>query len=388
MLRILNCVNDEKFIDNLIDVMDFSSSDTVINDFICISNLPIHFHYVKKTDKIKILPANDFIDYLREKAYNVIIIHSLGAITIDLINHIPQEVKIVWVAWGFDLYSFPIAEHPLIKIDLYKPLTWREIRPKGKKWIQTKHAYLHYKFHQDDIEKAISRIDYFSGVISREYSLLKQNSFVQAKPITFRYFSLKDSFNIDNLKGEYVKGNDILVGNSGDPTNNHLDIFRMLSQVNLSTQQIYVPLSYGGTPEYRRKVKEVGYQIWGERFVPLETFIPYQDYINIINKCGHVVMYHERQQAMGNIYQGIWMGCKVYLSETGEVYKMFKEKGVKIFSTQRDLNLIHLSSNLENNFQITNREIMIQDFSSDQYLKGIYEMYKIIESDIYGSTKC
>ena len=99
-------------------------------------------------------------------------------------------------------------------------------------------------------------------------------------------------------------------------------------------------------------------------------------------------MYHERQQAMGNIYQGIWMGCKVYLSETGEVYKMFKEKGVKIFSVQRDLNLFHLSSNLENNYQIINRKIMIQNFSSDHYLKGIYEMYKIIESDIYGTSKC
>ena len=49
-----------------------------------------------------------------------------------------------------------------------------------------------------------------------------------------------------------------LIGNSGDPTNNHLDVFDFLKKHDIGNRNIYVPLSYGGSKRYREVVKDVG----------------------------------------------------------------------------------------------------------------------------------
>lgn len=57
---------------------------------------------------------------------------------------------------------------------------------------------------------------------------------------------------------EWVSGENILVGNSATPTNNHIEIFRILSRLRLpESSKIVVPLSYGDV-HYREKIVELG----------------------------------------------------------------------------------------------------------------------------------
>jgi hypothetical protein len=126
-------------------------------------------------------------------------------------------------------------------------------------------------------------------------------------------------------------GDSILVGNSGDPSNNHLDAFLWLSRQRFSTgRRVVVPLSYGGNEEYRKVVLNKGRQLFGELFYPVLDFMPLEDYNELIKSCGIVIMNHLRQQGFGNIVTALAMGATVYLQPRTTVSAGLKNLGFTI----------------------------------------------------------
>lgn len=384
-LKILNCVFDEKFIDDLIEVMDFTSTNSIINEYVCITDTPSTYKYVKQFNRIQHVNEGDFIPFVIKKGYNVILLHNLNSIPINIIRKLPRAIKVVWLAWGTDIYNFPIKEAPFIKLDLYREYTRKVIAPDFIGWLQQKHGYIHYLLHRNEIREAIERIDYFSGVIPAEYKMMSQYPWFKAKEISFNYFKLNDFIQPKNKYAESYVGNNILIGNSGDPTNNHLDVFEFLKKNDIGNRNIYVPLSYGGSKRYREVVKDVGVRTFGSNFIALDTFMPYEEYCKIISSCGYVFMFHERQQGMGNILAALWNGCKLFLSDTSEVYRMFKNYGVHVFSIQNDLVCTGCGRPLTYEEIIDNREQLIKKKSPKFFLENIYKMYATFQKDIYGN---
>ena len=384
-LRILNCVFDEKFIDDLIEVMDFTSTNNIINEYACITDILPTYKYVKQCDRIQHINERNFISFVIKKEYNVILLHNLNSIPINVLRKLPKTIKVVWIAWGTDIYNSPIKEHPFIRLDLYKEQTRKVIAPNFIDWLRQKHGYIHYLLHRNEIREAIERVEFFSGVIPSEYIMMSQHPWFKAKEISFNYFKLNDFVQPENKYTESYVGNNILIGNSGDPTNNHLDVFEILKEHDIGNRKIYVSLSYGGSKCYRDVVKDVGTRIFGSNFIVLDTFMPYEEYCKIIASCGYVIMFHERQQGMGNILAALWNGCNLYLSETSEVYKMYKNYGVHVFSIQKDLVCTGCECPLTYDEVIDNREQLIKKRSPKFFLENIYKMYAIIQNDIYGN---
>lgn len=382
-LKILNCVFDEKFIDDLIEVMDFTSTNNIINEYVCIADTPSTYKYVKQFNRIQHINEGDFIPFVIKKGYNVILLHNLNSIPINIIRKLPRKIKVVWLAWGMDIYNSPIKEAPFIKLDLYREYTRKVIAPDFIGWLQQKHGYIHYLLHRNEIREAIERIDFFSGVMPAEYKMMSQHPWFKAKEITFNYFKLNDFIQPKNKYAESYVGNNILIGNSGDPTNNHLDVFEFLKKHDIGNRNIYVPLSYGGSKRYREVVKEVGVRTFGSNFIALDTFMPYEEYCKIIASCGYVIMFHERQQGMGNILAALWNGCKLFLSDTSEVYRMYKNYGVHVFSIQNDFVCTGCGLPLTYEEIIDNREQLIKKRSPKFFLENIYKMYATFQKDIY-----
>lgn len=377
-MNILHWVTDDKFIDDLISVMEYTKGKHNHVYAIITDNDSRNFIYIKKKEFIKIIHPSDLIATLNH--YDVIVLHGLRAGVFDFINKMPHGIKIVWSAWGYDLYSIPNKRFPFIKLRLYKPYTKRAIHESMRKRLEEFRVTVNYMRHRQEIERAISRINYFSSVIPQEYELMQKNPFFKAKQVGFHYISLDDVVSEENLGTLLPIGNDILVGNSGDPANNHLDIFEYLRHIDIAGSKVYVPLNYGGTEAYREKVKSVGKEYWGENFVALDSFLPYQKYYKIISSCGNVIMFHERQQAMGNIRQGVWNGCKVFLSDSGLAYKFHKSLGLKVFSVQEELTSEWLKMQLSSVDIKLNRTKMINSISRTCLLNDIYHMYEILES--------
>jgi hypothetical protein len=169
------------------------------------------------------------------------------------------------------------------------------------------------------------------------------------------------------LKGNehiHVNGNDILIGNSANYTNNHLEVFYKINEIGIGNRKVILPLSYGDA-QYGDYIHYQGVSIFGSDLISLRQFMPLEQYTLTLQRCGIVIMNHYRQQAIGNIVMMIWIGAKVYLNESNTFYNYLKRIGVKVFSIDSDLNSENkkVFTNLEESEAMENRRIITAVFS-------------------------
>lgn len=370
-MRILHCVRDEKFIDDTIDVCE-----SIVNNhehtFVIFSNsIKAKFKYIKKVYKIRCCLSSDFLEYVNCN-FDVVIIHSLASVPFDKIRKIKNNIKVVWISWGFDLYTFPHPELSFIKIPLYHEETKKLVKPSLKLYLQQKHALFHTLFNLSVIRKNISRIDFFSGILPEEYELMKRSSFFNAKRVQWHYTSMY-TYTYEQIE---CHDNNILIGNSADPSNNHVDIFKAIKPFVHKNLKVIVPLSYGGNSNYRKKVTALGDKLFGNQFVPILDFIPIEKYLRLISSCRNVIMGHERQQAIGNINESLRFGCRLFLFKSSMNFKHYSSLGFKIYTIEDDLRL--LSEVIDKEICTENICLMEKKKSNEVYWNSIREMFNEI----------
>lgn len=378
MLKILNLVPDMFYTNQLIDVCEYTKGKHQHYYIILSNSEHIVLHSIKR-DNVEILKGNQLFDFIETNNINVVVLHGLGTIPIEQIAKIPSNIKVVWFAWGYDIYTSPHFLMPFIKVNLYHRLT-KKLLCKGlanKKHILNGLVYQLLKYRTT--KNSISRIDYFSGVIPEEYTLISKKKYFRAKEVTFNYFSISDP---TEKLSTTLTDTDFLVGNSGDPTNNHIDLFYLLKERGLDNKKIIVPLSYGGTAEYKEKVINLGKDLFGDNFIPLTEFLPTDKYYELISSCSNIVMGHERQQAVGNIMQSIWLGKKVFLSSSSIVYKHLKNLGYNVYSIQKDLHAPNADNMLDEESVRQNKDTYMQNYSTSVKLENLKKTYSILEEDI------
>ncbi|MGI2059774.1 TDP-N-acetylfucosamine:lipid II N-acetylfucosaminyltransferase [Shewanella baltica] len=131
----------------------------------------------------------------------------------------------------------------------------------------------------------------------------------------------------------------IQVGNSADPTNNHVQVFEQLNQLDIQNRvgKIYCPLSYGN-PVYADQIKHLGEVMFGDKFYPLIDFMPLSQYNQILDEVDIAIFAHNRQQAMGNIINLVGRGKTVYMRCDTSSYALLTRLGIKVCSLD-DLSL-------------------------------------------------
>ena len=119
----------------------------------------------------------------------------------------------------------------------------------------------------------------------------------------------------------------VLLGNSGDPTNNHMDAIKYMKSPRLCDCEIYSPLSYGDKAYIDFIEKWMRKKI-GKRFVSLNSYMNREEYLNFLSTIDLVVMNHNRQQAVGNIISALVLGKPVFMKKNSVTYKMLKRMNV------------------------------------------------------------
>lgn len=384
MINIVHCVTDEKFAKNIVTTFEFLADRCHSNYVYIESSKPKKLLYIKDNASIEHLKIDELMSRLQQGKYDVLFLHSLRSMPLNHIPLIPLQVKVVWLAWGFDIY-YRVGARPLVEVpNVYLPETKKLMKPTMSEIFTKTGKRLYKMFIQDRImRKAVARVDFFSGVFPEEFDMMRCNSFFRARPIEYRYASPSSNISLDLLNTEEpVMGMNILVGNSGDPSNNHADIFKKMSKVELGDRKIIVPLNYGGTSCYRQRVKELGKHLWGNRFITIESFMPYENYKSFISSCGFRIFGHERQQAIGNIRVAFRSGCKVFLSKSSIIYRHQAALGLKIYTIQDDIEnggLLTLPTDKETR---DNRMIAVIDDLSSKQIERLNNMTDIIFSEI------
>ena len=275
-----------------------------------------------------------------------IIIHGLFSIRLaELLALQPWLLKkCYWVIWGGDLY--------LKKNDFIEDIKF------GLKW----------KFGEFWRTFVIRRFGHLVTHVKGDFKLARQ--WYGAKGEWHECFVYPSNLHHEILITQNPhKGTNILVGNSADPSNHHIDVLNKLLPYKCDDVRIYVPLSYGDNA-YAETVVTYGQKQFGDKFIPLLDFIPFEKYLELLGEIDIALFNHRRQQGMGNITTLLGLGKKVYMRSDVTPWEFFNKLGVHVF----DINQIDPTP-LETAKSTKNRQIISSHFTKErliQQLEGIF----------------
>lgn len=317
----------------------------------------------------------------------LVFFHCLSDNMVEVINNLDQKVKIVWMIWGDEMNLKPI----LLQKSL-KPLTYNFIKKENSSTL--KYIYSHFLFLHKIMfflqtkqihpiirrKKAFSRINYGAFFIQEDLDFFNKRNNFEIMPFWFSYYNIEDTCGEIVFENQIKKKN-ILIGNSGDPRNNHLDIFHNLSAFNLENRLIICPLNYGASEKYFSKIISEGEYLFKDKIEFIKEFIPLNEYNKYIQNCSVVIMNHIVQQAVGNIVTALWAGAKVYLNEENPVFQYFKKVGVLIFSISNDLKISNKNAltPLNEVDSVKNREILYTLLSKKNVLSELKKSLNLIK---------
>ena len=334
---IYHLVVDEKFID--MALREFEAVAQGLNQAIILGE-PRELKYVKNTDVV-FMSLAELKWAVSSEDCEAVIFHTLHDWSLPVLAAVPEGKPTVWLGWGIDYYGRLLsAAYPdgllLPRTAALTGRFWIErlsFKQLPRKVVNRLRSLVGKIFGRSMTfsPNSLQRLDYFIPIIEPEYTLARSlNPWFRAEYVCWNYGTVEDD--MSNGVSTASQGRDILVGNSASFENNHLELFDLLAECfDLEGRKLIVPLSYGN-PWYAEKVIAEGNRLFGDQFVPLTDFLPKEQYIEILDSCGHVFMNHLRQQALGNICIMMLKGAKIYLNPINPLYAWLTDKGAFIES--------------------------------------------------------
>lgn len=406
--KVIHVFDDDKFIDSAIKLIESVHPNK--SRYFVVQSARLPFIYVKsnKAESL-IIQCNDdeqkFVDYIHECNIEVVFFHALNLTKQRLVNAIDKRVVKVWFIWGYDLYT----NWQLFKKHIYEKETFHFLNAnKNLKVFKNKLIFNNISFwlfssfnykklllpkkmnrildnnYSTDFYNAIQKIDIVVPVVPTEYDLVKK---IKINPVyaPFSYDCLENILR-DKIIEDVLQSNNILIGNSADPSNNHIEAFKKIAKFDLNDRKVIVPLSYGGSKAYIDFVIEKGNYYFGENFVPLINFMTLQEYNQLISSCGFVIFNHIRQQAVGNIITLGYMGAKLFLNEKSPVFAYYKNLGMNIFTTNNILSAA-INENLDVDKYNANKKIFIENYSERAVKEKIGKLFSIVNDELLKKNK-
>lgn len=240
-----------------------------------------------------------------------VILHGLFNPKILLILFLTPRLlkKCYWVIWGGDLYVYQLGER-----------NWKwKIREFLRRPVIKNMGHL-ITYIPGDVELARK---WYGAKGEYHECLMYLSNVIDENIIQSAHEELE----------EYT-GLNILVGNSADPSNNHITSLEKLLPYKEDDIRIFVPLSYGDQG-HAKKVIETGRAWFGEKFVPLTSFMLLDEYLKFLKSLDIAIFNHQRQQAMGNTITLLGMGKTVFMRSDVNQWHFLKGLGIKLNDVEK-----------------------------------------------------
>lgn len=234
-----------------------------------------------------------------------VMLHGLFNIKVVLVLALCPWVlpKCHWVIWGGDLYQFTKNQN-----------TWRS---RMKELLR--------RF-------VISRIGHLVTYIKGDVELARQWYGAKGKYhecIMYLSNVVDPKLAVQSQPEPGHNGLNIVLGNSADPSNNHIEALERLLPFKEENIRIYAPLSYGDQ-KHAKKVIGQGKEWFGDKFIPMTDFITFDKYLRFLTSLDVAIFNHQRQQAMGTTITLLGMGKTVFMRTDVSQWSFLNELGIKL----------------------------------------------------------
>jgi hypothetical protein len=375
---ILHLIFDDKFIDRAIDLFERASPEQ--HHFLLDKpSKSYQLKYIRRNlDKIdiEVRGSKDYFEKLNSYKPELVVIHSLNYFHAHLINTFFTNTKVIWIFWGAEVYDYLREFRNQNFRRNTKKIAFRYILKNNVRnllrpvFFRLKNPHVSWNFSK---YKAFKKIDGLALAHRNEFDLLKNSLDLACTLHWFTYYSIEYLISKE-LMSTKVNGNNILIGNSATPSNNHLDILKQLkTDIKIRDRKLVIPLSYG-LPWYKDKIIQIGKELFPNNLHTLTHFMPLLEYNQVVLNCNVVIMGHIRQQAVGNLIVSFWIGSLVFLDERNPLYNYFSDLGLIIFSIQKDLKLIEDNKILTDKEIQTQRSILLTYYREDKVVEKTSEM--------------
>ena len=184
-----------------------------------------------------------------------------------------------------------------------------------------------------------TKVKFVSTVFPVEFTYI-QRKYREIRKFPFLYIRINDKI---ESEAKCCGDKYILLGNSCDETNNHMDVLEKLESLK-KCLNVIMPISY---PEdrlaYKKMLRQYVEKLKYVKVILLDDFMPFEEYCKLISKCSFAIFGHIRQQAAGNIAQMLRMGAKVFMYKDSMGYQHYTNLGCKVYSIDDDLSADQLS---------------------------------------------
>ena len=311
------------------------------------------------------------------KNHKIIIFHGLSGFNAKLALDVGDYDKYLWIFWGAEVYNNTLLNKEVIFGESTKKiaLTNKEISLKKLKQIIRKYILPPPQFKW--VKNAAALIKHVGVTYQEDFDNLKSKQVLNplSKPLLFSYFPPEFVFR-NTVEGQY-KGENILIGNSATPENNHLEIFKKLKSFHSESRKLITILSYGDDA-YGNKIIREGIKKFPNEFTAITEFLPLNQYNEILQTCSVAIMNHYRQQGIGNIYSLLWMGTKVFLNERNTMYHYLKRIGCFVYSVDEinEKNIEEILRPLSVIEANHNKRILKEELSTDRLVRNLHKYFE------------
>ena len=382
-MKILHLISDHQVIERTLGVYEeiFPGKNDVL--VFCPQRKP--FKRLKGTYEGKVVDWNNLS--LIASSYDfsditLVIAHYMSMDKIDFIKLIPSHIQVCWEIYGYDLYNqflFPLG------LEIYS---------------EKRYKYAKYTFISHYFEPLFNLILTIKGAKYRfDWQKIKQFQYITKRINSIQYCCKYDAkfvedyvghsihsyeifnYSLEEVLGElngidFFNGKDILVGNSASLSNNHLYVLDLLKNTELSTgTKLVVPLSYGGTEKYAKKVEEEYRNAFPCQVEFLTDYLPLHEYNKVFLRLKAIILAAWRQESQGTAMMAFYLGIKVYMSERSPLYKWFIDCGFIVFPIET-ITKESLDQTLSDEEKNHNRQTVLNRYNPERIAQTLKENIK------------
>ncbi|WP_085298072.1 TDP-N-acetylfucosamine:lipid II N-acetylfucosaminyltransferase [Cognaticolwellia mytili] len=160
----------------------------------------------------------------------------------------------------------------------------------------------------------------------------------------------------------------ILVGNSADKSNEHLQVLSQLAHLADANVEVVMPLNYAGNDEYINAVVCEGKRLFADKFVAITDMLEKSAYDQLLSTVDITVFAHQRQQGLYVVYAMLEMGKTIFLRRSTSSYSNLSALGfdVKAFEGLNEFNVEELKALVKS--PNTNNQALMAEHYTEQAL--------------------